>query len=390
MPKLLDAGQYGGVFKDLEDQFSIEQSIGVAKDIYFGPDSLRVAMCESVQELDCVRMDGIALQLPRRVIRKAEIEFGGSNDKLYSFLCLVFPQSPAVSRLHVAYTHPLMLGRLFLPLAVFQPRAIPQDQCDDQDPTWGARLIHVYAAESADLNGNDEMREGEKMSALLPLESNPISTMRHGSIACSETTNIWVRLASVYLALRKARSAMLSGNSRDARATFESLVRHRPSSSVLAHYAAFCATQGDETRALQLFRESAAANPQNPLPLILFAHCVAVSDPKKATQALRGALELDKYDPEALVDLATVISADGSHSSEAVYLLRRALLLQPGNDAAMARLATLSEPPSAIGVRRADQLKITQGSEKKAVVDHISTYLDHLNFERLALFPGEN
>ena len=66
-------------------------------------------------------------------------------------------------------------------------------------------------------------------------------------------------------------------------------------------------------------------------------------------------------------------------------MLRRALLL--GDEpAAHHRLATISAPPTGAGVARADRAKEALAQEEASNVESISLYLDHLNFERKALF----
>lgn len=295
-----------------------------------------------------------------------------------------------------------MLGRLFVPLEIFGPRGIPDgerfDIRNDEDPEWNDLMIRVYSANSSALSRDHSVtleslqqslpathRPSGLVYSQFPLEGGRPAVMRRAKVLCTEPSR-WVPLSTLFKGLQRAFSSVASGNMKAARNTFESLMTHKLCSTVMAHYGAFCATQGDDKSALELFREAAALNPHNPLVLTLFGQCIAGSDPSRAQKAFRTALQADSYDSDALAGLGSVLTQDGRHSEEAVNVLRRALLLgdQP---AAQHRLATISARPTGATVARADRAKEALAEEEASNVESISLYLDHLNFERQALFP---
>jgi tetratricopeptide (TPR) repeat protein len=168
------------------------------------------------------------------------------------------------------------------------------------------------------------------------------------------------------------------------------VIKHKPCSTALARYAAFCASQGLHEDALTLFREAAAYNPLNPLTMVLFAQCVAETDRRRGQQAFRHALALNPYNSAALTGLGKTLTASGFHSTQAENALRRALLLDAHNEEAAVRLATVTEPPTGFGVERSDKARRAQKKEEADTVQHLSMYLDHLNHQRQTLFPETN
>lgn len=346
------------------------------------------------------------MRIPRRIVRLAEAEHSGS---LWSFLVVVFSQKYPVVRLHLAYTHPLMLGRLYVPCVVFGPRGIPQgerfDICNDEDPKWNQLTMRLYAANTTAPNPENNWTleqvqmarsESEPRSGLiygmLPLEEGSARpSILHLSLV-TPSHEAWLRISTAYKGLQRAASCMESGNFAAARRVFAGLLKHKPCSGVMARYAAFCATQGDEEEALELFRRAAETNPHNTLTLVLFGQCVAQSDPDRAEQAFKRALRLDPYEATASEGAGLSLTAGGEGGGgQGEALLRRALLLAPNTSlSSAARLQSLNRPiPDPRGNPRAERALLADQKEKQLVQSHIGLYLDHLNFERLALFPGE-
>ena len=405
-PVLFDSSAYGTVFRDLEASFGVGRasSAAAAADVWAGSGRARPAVyCASVAELEEARLDGTPLRLPRRVLRQAERLYGGGA---FGFWALCFSQRAAVSRLHLSFSHPLMRGRLYLPRALLGPRGVPfgerDDVCIDEDPAWARDWLRVYAAnashavleEAQPLEAHQQQLPPGAPAVLglalasLParLAGGPPAVLLRGRLGHGE--DVWAPLARAFVGLQRAASSVASGNARAALRTFEALAAGAPCSAVLARFAIFCAAQGDHRGAVELCREAAACNGRNPLVYVLFAQCLA-SDPARAARAFRRALELDPYDSRALAGLALCLSERGYDAfPEARALLARALLLDPADEAASARLASLSEPPSALGLCRADAIKLAERAEEKETVEHLKSFINYLDYERQALFPG--
>ncbi len=344
-------------------------------------------------------MDGVLLRIPRRVTRIAETKYGGGD---FGFFVIVFSQRSAVVRLHLSYSHPLMRGRLHVPRAVFAPKGIPfgerNDICNDEDPEWSRQHVHVYAANASRsflplcVSLEDvQQQPGPHASGLvwsaLPaqLQGGPHVMLLSGSLPMAQN-DVWARLATAFVGLQRAHSAAASGNVRAALDTFDGLAEHKPCSTVLAHFAAFCAGQGDGEGATQLWRQAATCNRHNPLVATLFGECLA-RGPARAGRAFRRAIAQDPYTSRALAGLALTLS-EGSFDAvpEAEALLRRALLLDPTHEQAATRLASLAQPPSGMGLVRADAVLAAKRQEERETVQHLGGYLSFLNSERKALF----
>jgi tetratricopeptide (TPR) repeat protein len=197
-------------------------------------------------------------------------------------------------------------------------------------------------------------------------------------------------LSSVFVAFLRIESSVKSGNVRDATTTFQTILEKKPSSTVFAKFAEFCASQGDVDQAKKYFHKSVAMNELNPVPYNVLGHfLVSMDNHENAISAFRKGLELNPYDESALLSLAKCLTKDGYHCEEAERLLQRgALLNQETNVDVQGRLEMITEKPTGMNVGSREKQKALEAAERKETLEHVSTYLDFLFSQKKALFPA--
>lgn len=406
-PVLFDAAKYSSAIHDLSGSFDEAKERSKAVEIFYGgPTGHKIIFCKSILDVEEARIDTVSLKIPRRIVRILEQQY---NSVEWGFWVALFPLKHECVRLHFSFSHPLMRNRIFVPLPVFAPKGVPfgerNDICNDEDPSWPKVTLYAANASSSALPaeetetleasqqrrmqtdpGTSLARSGLVMTALpIELDSGRPVVLLRSRVVASRDQPLWMPLSTAFLGLKKALSAAESGNFRKASRVFADLAKHKRSSTVLAHYAAFCSSQGDAEHANDLFESAADLNRLNPEVYILLGQAPSSTNQRKV-KAFQAALALDPYDSRALVGLAKSLEDDGVQAEK---LLKRALLIHPSNEQAAVRLETLADESCALDRERSDQMRLFEREQRKKAMQNVSTYLKMLNQERLVLFPGQ-
>lgn len=350
--------------------------------------SNRLRLCANVDELRHVRMDGVALRLPEELVATAERHYGLG----FAFVVCVFRIAKPVTRLFVAYTHPLVRNALYLPMLAVAPRGVPFGErpsiAIDDAPEWAARHVAVYSLDTASECGQSLRRSNV---AFVPTRlglggATPTSVRCRLTCATGADSLEWLPLSSVYHGLLQVRSCIDCGDLPEAERTLRAMLKRKRKSALLrATLGQVCGLRGYPGDAKDLFEQALLDEPENHIAMAMYGrHLQDAGKKRKAALAYRRALEIHPNDAASLIGLAMCTSpAHEPLSEEAATMLSRALQLDPTRrDAAL----LLEQSPSALSLEQAHAMAIDADKERDSVRDHFDIYFDHLNEESKRIF----
>ncbi len=379
---------YQRTFDDLHESFA--HAVAAPSErmatVAFHATSNRLRVCANVHELRHVRMDSVALRLPDELLATAERHYGLG----FAFVVLVFRLSKPVTRLLVAYTHPLMRSALFVPLLAVAPRGVPYGERPsvvvDDAPEWARRVVAVYSMDTASECGAPLRRTNV---AFVPsrLALSPVY-VRSLFICAAVGVNEWLPLSSVYHGLQQVRSCIDCGDLAEAEHVLEAMLRHKRKAALLrATLGLVCGLRGFNGDAKDNFEQALADEPDNHIAMAMYGRYLQdAGKPAKAALAYRRALDINPNDAACLTGLAACLAPEyGPAGDDVRALLERALLLEPARRDA-ARQLQVATRPGVLSSQQACAVAQHDEKERDDVRDHLDVYFDHLHHESKRLF----
>lgn len=397
-PCVLDARSHQSALSELYD--ALDEPAPLISEasphtVAYRASSNRLRYCASVDELRHVRMDARPLNLPAGIVADAEREYSEG----FGFWVLVWRLARPVTRLVLAYTHPLHRDALFVPLRTVAPRGVPFGErpsiAIDDAPQWARRTVAVFSCDTdADVGGRGATRPNTRFApGRLGLEPLSVRCLAQRFDDHRPAADVWLPLSAAYAGLLAVRSCLDCGDLNGADAQLRRLLRSYPNAAVvLAHAGALHGARNAHSDAKACFAQAVAAEPSNPAPLVHFArYWETRGQPRKAEVAYRAALALDPHNAASLTALGVSLSTHHTSRAamrEAAEVLTRARAARRDNSAAESHLAALDAAAKQAGpsVGQLSAMREHEQAERRDVAEHLDAYLDNLYHESRRIF----